>query len=331
MVYFILLPTLLFLLIIIYKILEVNEHKIRNKALRLYKKKKYFQSIAYLEKMHTHLQDNFYYSLLIEIYIESKNINEALILCSTALKNCISPDETLYNNISWAYYEAGDIKNTILYANEALKINSQFAPPYANIANCNFLNGDIDKAIEYYNKALTLDKHLSAALYGLGLCLYTTNRYDEAFIYLSRYVKKATESVNAYKMLADIYYKNEKIPEAISMYRIIIKINPLITWAYYELGNLLFFEGQLFDSIRILDKAIKLDETCAIAYYYKSRIYSVLRNIEEAFDCLEKAVKNESYLKLIAYDDDFLNNLKLYSRFKDIVGNRREDIIASLL
>lgn len=325
---FVIVAVIMFALIFYY---SVNNEKTRTrkKALGLYRRKRYGRTISLLEAKRNILGEDFYYSLLIEILTETKDIENLLRVCDEAIEAKIE-SSMLYNNISYAYFEAELMDKALEYADKCIELNDKFAAPHANKGNCYYILGNVSKALESFDKALSINKDLPAALYGKGICLYIQKKYDECEEYLLRYSKINRKSINTFKLLADLYFENKDFSSAARMYESIISVDSTLPWAYYELGNVLFFDGDLFRALTSLDKAIELDNNCYIAYYYKCRIFSIFRRIDIAFDCLEKAIEGEKYLKLIAFEDNFLNNLKIYSRFKDVVGYRKNDIVAEL-
>lgn len=108
--------------------------------------------------------------------------------------------------------------------------------------------------------------------------------------------------------------------QSAEMYKKALALNPKSTICYCEYSNVLCYLGEFENAIKTLDNALNLDPFNALALYYKCRLCSLFRDIDEAFYYLERSINLYDGFKSIAINDSFLNNLKLYSRFKDLTG-----------
>ncbi|MDD6771957.1 tetratricopeptide repeat protein, partial [Inconstantimicrobium porci] len=115
------------------------------------------------------------------------------------------------------------------------------------------------------------------------------------------------------------YFVLKQYDDCIDMYKKLIKAAPASSWMFCNMGDLYCYSGDFKNAFTSFNEAIKIDPLCTTAYYYKSRLYSLLRQSENALKCLEKAISLNPDYKKIALNDELLNNIKLYTRFKELV------------
>lgn len=123
------------------------------------------------------------------------------------------------------------------------------------------------------------------------------------------------------KYLADSYFVEKQYDDCIKTYEAILKLDAELPWVYCNLGDLYCYKCEFNKALANFDKAISLDSQFAAPYYYKTRLLSIFRENDAALNCLEKVIELDPDYKEIALNDSTLNNLKLYSKFRELVGH----------
>lgn len=311
----------LFFLLLFVKHLKSSRDNIKEMKyiISLINKNKLKKAHYYLEANKDIIPLNFYYGQLIYLLVQQNKMKEAEI----AVENALSIDDIsseLYNNISWYFFEIDNFENCLKYANESIKRDNKDPYPYVNKGNALIELKRFSESISAFNESLKLNPNFPYAISGLGIALYLDKQYKKSIPYLLSALKSEPNNIGMLKYLADAYYAEKDFESCITIYKILSKLIPESPWIYSNLGNLYCYIGDFTHAFSSMNHAIKLDSSCSTAYYGKARLYSLYRKSTEGLDCLQIAISlNEEY-KEIAIKDELLNNLKLYSRFKEIVG-----------
>ncbi|MPQ43794.1 tetratricopeptide repeat protein [Clostridium tarantellae] len=271
-----------------------------------------------LEKNKTTLKPSFYYNEKILLLSKKGKFNDAYKLCIEALKLPQIPYE-LYNNIAFVYYNLNMFNRSIDFSNKSLKLNSFNPLAFSNKGFSYIKLGDISKAENCFDKCLSLDKNFSNALLGKAQCFLEKKKYNNAIIFLEKFLTINTSEYIALKKLGKCYFYTNELEKSIINYEKAFKINSSSPVCACEYANSLIYVGRFDDADELLNHALKLDPFNHIVFYYKSRVCSVLRKIDEGFYFLERAIAYDDSLKNLALEDEFLNNLKIYSKFKDLI------------
>ena len=118
-----------------------------------------------------------------------------------------------------------------------------YADIYFNIAQIYKLKGDLANSVLNYNDALKLDnssskikKELAAVLSDIGFRNYNEGKIYNAISYLAQSLKLFSEDDNAYNNLGVAYYGQGKFDEAIDQYQKSIKQNSKNVNAWNNIG-----------------------------------------------------------------------------------------------
>ncbi len=133
-------------------------------------------------------------------------------------------DPRIYNNLGYAYYEAGDKEKSIEVFKKVLQIAPGYVQVYYNLGSIYAERGDNRQAMDYFKKAIEI----------------------------------APETVYAYNNLANLYYNEGKKEEAVDLYKKAIEINPDYAIAYNNLARIYYYEGNYELAGQYFKKAAEL-------------------------------------------------------------------------
>jgi adenylate cyclase len=162
-----------------------------------------------------------------------------------------------------------DVRKAIEYFEEAIKLDTRFAPAYGYCAGCYAQLGamgivDPKKAFElvhqYADKAIELDNTIPEAysVKGVAYLFYDWN-WDKSFQYLSKALQLNSGSSAALFMMSFYYTITGKINEAIETLEKAVQYDPLSVSIIANLGGNYFSARRYDDAIRQADKLMELD------------------------------------------------------------------------
>lgn len=302
-----------------YRSYKKTDDFVQKRIIFLLNKNKLDDALELLKKSKQRLPENFYYGQLIYILTEKKEFKAAADICSEALK-LENVSSELYNNISWCCFEVDQYEKAIFYAEKSIALNKNDCYPYVNKGNALIELNMPTQAITAFKCALDINPEFRYAISGMGISLYMNKQFRECIPYLKETLKNEKTNAGIIKYLADSYFVLKQYDECIDMYKLLVKAAPASSWMFCNMGDLYCYSGDFKNAFSSFNEAIKIDPSCTTAYYYKSRLYSLLRQSENSLKCLEKAISLNPDYKKIALNDDLLNNIKIYSKFKDLVS-----------
>ena len=108
--------------------------------------------------------------------------------------------------LGWDYFNRGDAETALKRFNQALILNSDFAPAYFGIAYIYSIENKLGLAIENYRKCIVKDPSFSHAYSNLGLALLYTGSREEALLNLSKALEIDPKNGDAHVNMALYYY-----------------------------------------------------------------------------------------------------------------------------
>lgn len=116
---------------------------------------------------------------------KTRNWTRAIEMLKESVK--LDPNAYDYTNLAWAYNNAAvATKNPALFeeakraAQEAVRLNPNFAPAYYNLGNAQAQSKDFQGAFQSYEQALKLRKNWAEANNNLGFAYATSGNHDRA-------------------------------------------------------------------------------------------------------------------------------------------------------
>ena len=133
---------------------------------------------------------------------------------------CTSGNSVAHNNIGYALYQKGDVKDAISHYKQALENYPNYAEAHYNLGVVFLKMGELDDAIAEYKQALKIKPDYMEAHFDLGAALALKGNLDEA----------------------------------VAQYRKVLEIRPDYPEADYNLGKVLLLKGDLDGAMACLDK-----------------------------------------------------------------------------
>ena len=241
-----------------------------------------------------------------------------------------------YFDMAAAYFEIGDLKNAVFYADMMLKINPKSPSAYFIKAKIAQINGENDKAVEFINKAIIFNNkliktNLAKSLNVTKLPEMTLEMYEifalEAYFspdttsairYCRKYLEVNPANIDMTNLLIDLYIKNNEFSSAQSLIdsALIDNGNNIQTILYqaklYDLKNDERYEGTLLNAFKINPNNAQVLLTLG-NYYLKKEDYTSAKKYFEILvnvnDSLYEGYFGYIYSLIEAYEVESAMNL----------------------
>jgi tetratricopeptide (TPR) repeat protein len=255
-------------------------------------------------------------------------------------ENCMDSKEWLEEGIR--LLKEKEYEDAIKAFDEAIEINSQYAPSWHNKgkalgklkryeealiafekaieinpknANAWYNKGivlfDYEKyedAIRADEKAIEINPKQASFWYNKGVALGKLERHEEALRAFEKALKIKPKHANAWYNKGIILYNNKKYEEALKAFEQTIGINPKHAKAWNNKGVMLSEKFSRYkDSIKAYSKAIDVSPEYALAYSNLAEVNFELGNLKSAVEGVETALE---------YDANLVPALRLKGRIK---------------
>lgn len=214
---------------------------------------------------------------------------------------------TLLNNKGIAYFDSGKIDKAIPFFKKSLKVKPD-PLVYCNLANAYQKKGNLAESIVEYEKAVKLDPGCIEAYYGLAYNYEDRKMHKQAMSYLkkaeflgSHRAKEELEVIryrcfiSLFNEATDLYIKG-RIDKAESKLNELLELEPNFPFAYKILGDIKFSKNLFAEAITNYEQAIELGLKEAGVYNLYNDIgicYMRLENYSNAIKYLKKAHRLE--------------------------------------
>ncbi len=200
----------------------------------------------------------------------------------------------------WNKRTAKDLQRSVEYYEEAIRLDPNFAPAYAGLADtCVLLSGygvsspqeSFPRAKAAAEKAIQLDDSLAEAHTALAYVLFN---YDWNFEESEREMRRAIE-LNPNYSTAYHWYGNAnllalgKLNESVASLERAHELDPLSLIINADLGTAYLYAGQFEKAVAQYKKTIELDENFYYAHAYLGRTYMMMGDYDKAIKEYEKA------------------------------------------
>jgi len=135
------------------------------------------------------------------------------------------------------------------FAQKAIQLDTNSAPPHSVLASSHRLNGNLDSSLTCYERALSIDSMLAEAIAGKAEVLESLGRTDEAHALLD--ATPSTDSVLIALAKARVARKLNQPKQALEA--IDGAITPTIS--PYHKSNLLMYRGRVLEELSLYDEA----------------------------------------------------------------------------
>jgi tetratricopeptide (TPR) repeat protein len=266
-------------------------------------------------------KDNIYYKICSDFISQGKAKEAVDFLLKIYEKEGRKTSISTINNISWAYNELKDYKNALKYSEIGIEKDNMDYYILTNKANALFGLDENEKALEVYNRIIEIaPESYPYGWFGKGISNFYLNNYYEAEIAFKKYIS-IKDSQDAYYYLSESLHAEHKYDEEIQFIDSIINKDKNVAWYYNSKGYALCFQNKFHDAMECFDKTIRLDPNFADAYYSKCRIFCEFNIIDGALEMFRKSVEIDKKFMCIGEKDKFLEIIREYKEYKDIVDN----------
>jgi eukaryotic-like serine/threonine-protein kinase len=211
------------------------------------------------------------------------------------------------------YEKPENIDNAIAEFNQALKVDSNYAPAYAGLGEAYWIGFQqpmnrgkewLTNASRNCAKALALDPQFAEGYTCLGNVLIGTGRYEEAVKHYQHALQLDPNSDYALGQLADAYQTLGNSAAAESAYQNAIALRPSYWGVYSGLGVLYFTQARYSEASNMFSKVIELApnnyhgySNLAAAYLYMGRYADSIAASERS---IELRPNRDAYANLAA-------------------------------
>ncbi|HVA17688.1 MAG TPA: protein kinase [Candidatus Dormibacteraeota bacterium] len=187
-------------------------------------------------------------------------------------------------------------QEALQYFEDAIKIDPNYAPAYAGLADYYWSNQELDprvampKAEQYAQRAMSLDPDLADAHIANGaINLYADRDWTAAEKQFQRAIKLSPSDAEAHRMYSVYLAAVGRADEALAESAEAQQLDPLSIWTQITAGNVFYFTRHYDKAIEECQKAQQLDPNLVGAYDCLGTSYAAKGNYEQAIADSQKA------------------------------------------
>jgi tetratricopeptide (TPR) repeat protein len=169
------------------------------------------------------------------------------------------------------YFDLQKYEEAISQYNKAIRINSNNAMAYNNIAAALTFLGRSEEAISYCEKAIDLSPDMGMAYANMGLALNNLKKYEEALVYFDKAIALDSDNDFAYSNKGDALLYLMRYQESLESFQKARTINPDYTNAYLGEALCHYYLENYNEGISICDKIIEGNSDFIDAYLWKAK------------------------------------------------------------
>lgn len=210
---------------------------------------------------------------------------------------------------AWNKRTASDFNEAINYFNEALKVDSQYAPAHTGLADCYNMLGTYGAmapkdafplARDAANKALGLDNNLAEGHAALGYAAFRGNwSWEEAEREFKQAISLNDSYASTHQWYANLLAAQGRFDEAIAETRRTQELDKTSLIINSHLGLVYYFAHRYDDAISECKKTVALDPTFYVAHRYLGLSYAQKGMYKESLAEFEQAVNASNRSSLI--------------------------------
>ncbi|MQA31804.1 MAG: tetratricopeptide repeat protein [Luteitalea sp.] len=186
-------------------------------------------------------------------------------------------DAAVAHTRSWAFLQAGDLKNAEREVAIALRLSSSFYPADASAGYIDLAQKDLPAALSHFARALERDPAYVPALVGQGQTFLALNRDEDAVAAFEAAIARDNSLIDVQRQVEVLRFRGlernlsaardaareGRSDEAVAAYRAALASSPDSAFLYRELGAIERQRGELAAALEHLRRALDLDPTDA--------------------------------------------------------------------
>jgi tetratricopeptide (TPR) repeat protein len=195
------------------------------------------------------------YLVLVDVYIEKKDLNKAIDYANLGIK-IQGSDEWNFITRANVFQLKTDYKSALADCNSAIKINPKNSSIYGLMGIIYYKQNSLDKALENYNKGIDLDPEYYGNYNNAAYVYFDQKKYNNAVDYFEKAIKLNSEYKDSYAGLAITYLRLNNIEQAKDNY------NKAVNLDMNYAGNfkILIDQGMFYSDVEMkaFDEIMKL-------------------------------------------------------------------------
>ena len=192
----------------------------------------------------------------------------------------------------------GDLKQSIVYFNEAINRDPNYALAYAGLANSYLVLGanysapgeTYPKAKTFAQKALELDRTLAEAHYAMAAAYYYDWNFPEAEAEVNRTLELNPNYALAYSLLSNMRLAKGQTAEAIAQIRRALDLDPFSLLFNTKLSSAYYFSRDYKRALDQMKKTLELDPSASFLHSDIGFVYAQMGMYEEALVACQKGI-----------------------------------------
>jgi tetratricopeptide (TPR) repeat protein len=200
-------------------------------------------------------------------------------------------EPAFFNDLGDLERQTGRKDSAIQYYRQAIEMNPQNAPSYANLAIVLAGSGRTDEALKEFQRALQINPAFSTAQINYAGLLASLGRLEEAIVEYQKAVTIDSENSMAHYGLAMALTNRGRISEGIEEYQKALKIKPNFPAGHINLGNALAGQGQTGEALFHFRKALEINPRDAVALFSVGKVLAIQGQTDEAIASLRRALE----------------------------------------
>jgi predicted O-linked N-acetylglucosamine transferase (SPINDLY family) len=180
--------------------------------------------------------------------------------------------------------EQGELNDAELAFNQAISIDSGYAPGWNNLGNVALERDALPAAEKAYRRSLSCDRNYIEALSNLGMALNRMARYEEAEQHCRRAVAINPDFAGAHNNLANVLLNLNRAGEAERHYRDALRLQPDLPEAHINLAIALGEPAYLVGAIDYYEDILQRNPKSFLPHLRLGMAYAAL----DQFDLAEK-------------------------------------------
>lgn len=240
-------------------------------------------------------EDVYYFDIyefieIIEIYLDTDNLNRAKTAVELGLKQHPQSSELLVKKAhllveSQKYKEAKTILESIG------KIEPSNPDILFLLGIVNLYHYETTIAKEYFNKALAENNDEAEELIlNIAIHFQNVNLYDQAIDFLLKGFQINSTNADILYELAFSFERTGELEKSSSYYNAYLDINPFSEYAWYNIALVYDKMEQFEKALEAFNFALAIDDEYSLAYYGKGNILANMDKYNEAAEVFKEAI-----------------------------------------